>query len=147
MQSLALSLSGRYEDYNDVGSSLNPKVGLHWSANERLGMRGTYGTSFKAPFLKDLNQPSFAFVAPIPAFLDPGATGPITNTILTGGGNAALKPEKARTWTAGFDFKPPPLGSTTVGVTYFDTLFRDRIAFPAPNAVFIFAQPSLYPGT
>jgi outer membrane receptor protein involved in Fe transport len=66
--------------------------------------------------------------------------------LIVAGGNTALKPEKARSWTAGFDLKLPAPGDTKFAATYFDTQFRDRIAFPAPNALFIFAQPQLYPG-
>jgi iron complex outermembrane recepter protein len=119
---------------------------VHWKASDIFALRGTYGTSFKAPFLKDIHQTSFAFTAPVPAFLDPGATGPITNTLIVSGGNPNLKPEKATSWTAGFDLKLPFLAETKIGATYFDTQYRDRIAFPAPNALYIFDQPQLYPG-
>ena len=140
------SVSGRYEHYSDAGSSSNPKLGLHWQATRLLGLRSTYGTSFKAPFIKDLHYPSFAFTAAIPASLDPGATGPITNTLFLAGGNPNLKPERARSWTSGFDLSTPMPGNFKLSTTYFDTLYRDRIAYAAANDLLVFDQPQLYPG-
>ena len=46
---LSLSLAGRYDQYSDVGSSFNPKFGVSWHPSHALGLRGNWGTSFRAP--------------------------------------------------------------------------------------------------
>lgn len=39
----------------------------------------------------------------------------------------ALQPERAKSWTAGVDFTPVELPGLSLGLTYFDTVFTDRI--------------------
>ncbi len=53
MRSLTLSASGRYDDYSDVGSTFNPKVGLTWKPVDGVSIRGNYGESFNAPSMPD----------------------------------------------------------------------------------------------
>ncbi len=52
---LELTLAARYEDYSDFGRAFNPKVGIAWAPIRGLNVRGTWGTSFKAPLLTQLN--------------------------------------------------------------------------------------------
>ena len=49
IQSLRVSLAGRYDDYDDFGSTFNPKVGVNWAPVSQVNVRGTWGTSFRAP--------------------------------------------------------------------------------------------------
>ncbi len=51
VQSLNVSVSGRYDKYNDVGDTKNPKVGVDWEIVDGLKARGSYSTSFVAPAL------------------------------------------------------------------------------------------------
>lgn len=51
VQSLDLDVSGRYDHYNDVGGTQNPKVGLNWDIVDGLKGRASYGSSFVAPAL------------------------------------------------------------------------------------------------
>ena len=44
-----LSLAGRYDNYSDAGGTFNPKFGLSWRPFRALGLRGNWGTSFRAP--------------------------------------------------------------------------------------------------
>ncbi|HYM35459.1 MAG TPA: TonB-dependent receptor, partial [Steroidobacteraceae bacterium] len=46
---LEFTAAVRYDKYSDVGTTTNPKFGLNWSPVESLKMRGSYGTSFRAP--------------------------------------------------------------------------------------------------
>jgi iron complex outermembrane receptor protein len=43
------------------------------------------------------------------------------------GGNPDLRPEKARVWTVGLDFKPVQSPGFTAKLTYYDIVFRDQI--------------------
>lgn len=131
MQRLEISLAGRYENYSDVGDSFNPKAGIAWSPSRSVIVRGTYGTSFKAPALLDLDvsRPSANFFAYFPqALVDTGIVPfPMIARI---GGNEDLRPEKATTWTAGVQWRPERVEELSLDVTYFDVDFEDRIALP-----------------
>lgn len=63
VQSLDLSLSGRYTDTKSSGDASTYKVGLNWALSDAIRIRATHGTSFRAPALFELylaDQTSFA---------------------------------------------------------------------------------------
>lgn len=145
---LEISASGRYDEYSDVGSTFNPKVGVLWSPFSGLKLRGTYGRSFRPPLQSQL--------APIPAYY----TWPVANADSPSGftgtlinesqGLSELDPEKATTFTVGFNLSPATIPGFSVSGTYFDTQFRGRIAPPPViGSIFagadIFAQSQLAP--
>ena len=43
----------RYDRYNDFGATRNPKVSVDWSPVNDLTLRGSWGTSFRAPAFSD----------------------------------------------------------------------------------------------
>jgi len=49
VRKLELNLSGRYDGYNDFGSTTNPKFALNWQINDNLKVRGNVARSFVAP--------------------------------------------------------------------------------------------------
>ena len=49
LETLELQLALRYEDYEDFGDTLDPKLGFRWQILPELAVRGTYSTSFSAP--------------------------------------------------------------------------------------------------
>jgi iron complex outermembrane recepter protein len=127
---LDLAIAARFERYSDFGSTTNGKVGLSWSPVAEFTVRGTYGTSFRAPLLSELdnsppNQNNFALPFP-------NAAGGTTNAIFISTGNPGLGPQKARTWTVGTDFVPEAIANFRASATYFNIVFRDRIAPPIP---------------
>jgi iron complex outermembrane receptor protein len=124
---LELTLADRAERYSDFGSTNNPLVGVIWNPLAELKFRATYGTSFRAPLLNDLNPVPFQ-VVPLPEF-DP-TTGGATNVLAVFGGNPALRPEKARTWTAGADFSARSLPGFHASATYYDIRFTNVITDP-----------------
>lgn len=121
---LEVSVAGRVEHYSDFGSTRNPKIGVTWSPVADIRLRGTYGTSFKAPILNDLDPIPYDVVI-TPQF-DP-LTGQTVNTLLVYGGNPKLHPERARTWTLGFDARPDATEGLKGNVTYYKIRFTDRI--------------------
>jgi iron complex outermembrane receptor protein len=54
LDSLELSLAGRYDDYSDFGSSFVPKVAVKYQPIDSLIFRASYGQGFRAPSLDDL---------------------------------------------------------------------------------------------
>src|SRR3546814_7767845 len=51
---LDLSAAIRTEHYSDFGTTTNPKFGVNWEPVDGLRLRGTYGTSFRAPAIDNL---------------------------------------------------------------------------------------------
>jgi iron complex outermembrane receptor protein len=123
---LEFTAADRAEHYSDFGSTNNPQVGAIWKPLSGLSIRGTYGTSFKAPLLNDLNPIPFQVVSFPGALFNP-APGGTPNTLIVDGGNPGLKPEKATVWTVGLDFIPPELAGLTAKLTYYDIAFKDEI--------------------
>jgi len=125
---LELTLADRNEHYSDFGSTNNPKVGLAWRPLSALKVRGTYGTSFVAPLLKDLN-PIPDEVAAFNTSQAPGSaplTGGDINALVIFGGNPNLQPQTAKTWTFGLDWDGN--GGFKANLTYFDVEYSDRIS-------------------
>lgn len=48
--SLEAQLALRHEDLGDIGTTTNPKASLRWQATDWLALRGSAGTTFKAPY-------------------------------------------------------------------------------------------------
>lgn len=127
LQRLELSVAARAEDYGDFGSTTNPKVGLVWSPVEPLALRASWGTSFRAPSLNELNE-AVVF----------GATPTTENgveklAVIQLGGNTDLSPETAETFTIGFDYARPQ--GWRVSASLFDTRFKDRIGRPVAENI------------
>lgn len=150
LNSLTLSLSGRYDHYSDFGSTTNPKVGITWEPVEGLNIHGSYGRSFRAPGLRDLGSTVgsyYAAAALVDAF---GARDPLrgaaqVDTILLFGGNQDLKPEKARTFSLGADFRPRFAPGFSAGVTFYDIKYNDVIGTPSGLGALIFTDPTFAP--
>jgi len=133
---LEVSLAGRAEHYSDFGSTNNPKVGLIWRPAQGLKLHGSYGTSFKAPILYDLNPTPSAVIAA--SNYDP-LTGQNAKVLIPEGGNPNLKPEKARSWTFGVEFEPEGVPNLRVGATYYNIVFKDLITTIIGSSINIFS--------
>jgi iron complex outermembrane recepter protein len=127
---LAVTLAARYENYSDVGSSFDPRVGLAYSPTPSLNVRATYGTSFRAARLSQLIDSLSNFV--LTKYRDPQQPTPATDPVAAyvAGTTSQLDPEHATTWNVGFDYKPEFLDGLTVRATYFRIDYKDRIASP-----------------
>jgi iron complex outermembrane recepter protein len=126
---LDITLADRYERYSDFGSTNNPKVGVIWRPTNSLSIRSTYGTSFKAPLLSQLDTRLEAVIAanvPAPNF----ETADVLTLI---GGNAELASEDATSWTAGFDFHPESISRLHISATYYNIRYKDRIVAPGQS--------------
>ncbi|PCI53371.1 MAG: hypothetical protein COB36_13110 [Alphaproteobacteria bacterium] len=144
VERLAFSVSGRYEEYSDFGSSIDPKIGLLWSPIEGFNLRGTYGTSFRAPLLSELDEAGNAAVL-YPSELNSNSPTGTSSVLVALGNNADLQPEAATLWTAGFDYQPDALPGFTLDATYFNIDYDNRISsFPVTG---VLNDPSAAPFT
>jgi iron complex outermembrane recepter protein len=91
--SLGVDVAARYENIESVGSRTDPTVSVRWEpiANT-VALRGSYGTSFRAPSLTAIDAPVSS--AGGTALLNP-ATGLYQDYTEVTGGNKNLKPETA----------------------------------------------------
>jgi iron complex outermembrane receptor protein len=143
---LELSAAARYDHYNDVGGSFNPKIGLRWQPAKQLMLRTSYNTGFRAPTLYDLHGPatstftSNSYDDPV---LCPGgvaAAGANPNVAcnqqqyIRSGGNVNLKPEKSKTFALGVVFEPT--NAVSVSLDYFNIKIRDKIGTVAESTIF-----------
>ena len=139
VETLELSLAGRLEHYDDVGTTTKPKVGVLWRPTEDLTVRGTYGRSFRAPALREVHDAATASSIQLNK-----ADGTRVRVLVLGGGNVDLKPETADSWTFGVDYRPAAVPGLTLGVTAFDIDFKSRIDRPVQqNTVAALIDPTL----
>jgi iron complex outermembrane recepter protein len=132
---LELSLSARYEHYDDFGDTFNPMADLRWMPLRVLKLRASWGRSFRAPTLDDLYDTSQDLAGSV-LLRDPKSPSGRSLVLVQQGSNPGLKQETARTWTAGFDVAPPYLGGSTLSLTYYSIHYDNRIAQPAAGDPF-----------
>jgi iron complex outermembrane receptor protein len=131
---LDLTLADRAEHYSDFGSTNNPQIGAIWKPFSGWAIRGTYGTSFKAPLLSDLNPvPNDVILFPGSIFNPVPGGPPNPNALFVNGGNPNLKPEKATVWTVGLDFKSEDPVGLSGKLTFYDIVFKDEISTATSN--------------
>jgi outer membrane receptor protein involved in Fe transport len=138
--SLEFIAADRQERYSDFGSTNNPQLGVTWKPLTGTRFRGTFGTSFVAPQLYEVNPVPSQVV--VEGLTDP-TKGPgnctfsavggyhfvgasCTDTMITFGGNPNLEPEKARSWTVGLALDPEPLPGFRAELTYYDVVFNGQ---------------------
>jgi iron complex outermembrane receptor protein len=123
-QRVDLSLAGRFEDYSDFGQTSTPKIGVTWKPSEALNLHATYGRSFRAASLGEIDPRSSGF-----GLYGDTLPGPAGNQFGIGiaGGNGDLKPEKAKTLSFGFEVKPQWLPGFQAEATYFSVDYENQI--------------------
>ncbi|WP_374281021.1 TonB-dependent receptor plug domain-containing protein [Novosphingobium sp.] len=121
-QKLELDAAVRYDNYSDVGSTTNPKIGINWTPVDGLKLRGSYGTSFRAPTLPQLyGNTNQLFVQ---SYQNPAGGAPIVG-VARSGGNLGLSPETATTWSIGADLEPLP--NLRLSATYFNVDYKNQV--------------------
>jgi iron complex outermembrane recepter protein len=125
---LVFTAAGRFEHYEDFGSTFDPKVGLLWSPFPGLTLRSSYDTSFRAPLLSEAAGTYSAIF--FPASLVHIAPGQGTGVALVMGGNDPdVQSERSRSWTIGAEIEPAP--GLSLSLNYYAIRFTDRIAQPS----------------
>lgn len=124
VQELSISLAGRWEKYSDFGETSNPKIGVTYEPIRGFRLRGSYGTSFRAPTFTEVS--TIAGGAGLYYDSLPGPSGTLTG-IGIAGGNPGLQPETATTWSIGAQLQPVALPGFTAEVTYFNINYKNQI--------------------
>jgi iron complex outermembrane receptor protein len=111
---LDLDLAARYDNYQGVGDTVNPKASIRWQPTSTFLLRSSVGSGFRAPSLTDLYT-SQATSVTANGTRDPircpdiktGAPGDCNFQFTTiTGGNPNLQPEKSLSYTFGVLFEP-----------------------------------------
>lgn len=150
LASLELGVAGRYDDYNDFGTTLNPKLTLQFRPLDSFLLRASYGTGFVAPDYSALNMAEGEWTGG--AFIDSWRCSQTPEGDENGrpivdpdtlperhpcrdewrgefnvwlGGNPDLQPEESDNWTAGFVWSPT--ASLSVVLDYFDIEINGQI--------------------
>ena len=129
-QRLDLSLAGRIDHYDDIGTTKNPKIGINWSPVRGLLLKGSYGTSFRAPALQDLPLLRTGAGLAVVTWLDPQSPTGNSVGLSLNAGNPDLKPEKAETYSFTAEVTPSSVPGLRLSATYFSVDYSDVINFP-----------------
>ncbi|MBK7617057.1 MAG: TonB-dependent receptor [Burkholderiales bacterium] len=129
---LEVQLAARWDHYEKVGGTVNPKLGLRWRPSSTLVLRGSVGKGFRAPSLYELYHPR-----------ESGSTGTLADPVLCAqpGQNAAtcalewttlrlgnpnLKPEKSTQFSLGAVLQPT--SQFSVSLDYWNIQKSDVIS-------------------
>jgi len=129
---LILTAAGRYERYDQFGSTFDPKLGILWSPIRGLAFRSSYDTSFRAPLLSETaGVYSAIYVPPEFVFVDPSDYRGVG--LALGGNNPDVGPERSRSWTIGAQLDPQGVPGLGLSLNYYSIRFSNRIALPSPS--------------
>jgi len=168
LKRLTLDISGRIDNYSDVGSTQNPRFAVDWSPVNDLTLRADYSRTFAAPALTSIgdngvtvesgytgttvvNNLSIPNTFPNAIGL-PGCTAAtpyctIGNASVPGmqvnGPNSGLKPETGKDWSFGFSWTPRAVPGLSVDATFWNVEYFGMIT--SPLATFAISSPALSP--
>lgn len=140
MERLELNAAVRHDRYSDVGSTTNPKFGINWVPITGVKLRGSYGTSFRAPTIPEIYGNSNNLF--VQNYSNP-AGGQLTGVALSGQ-NLGLRPETASTWSVGADLEP--VNNLRFSITYWDVNYKNQVLANLSNLA-ILASEAQYAGT
>jgi iron complex outermembrane receptor protein len=124
LSSLEINAAYRYDEYNDFGSARTPKIGVKYRPLSQVLLRATYQEGFRAPG---------------PAESGVSASFGFTNIGILTTGNPDVKPEKAKSYSAGFVVEP--FAGTNISVDYYK-IKRDNEIVGADQAVVVGDLPT-----
>lgn len=134
VERLELTAAVRHEEYSDFGKTTNPKYGFVYAPVQGLAFRGSYGTSFRAPYLYQ-GVGSWAVTAfddPVLSELwfGPEARGSLIASLVGDAPAGSLRPEEATVWTAGVDLNLPQVDGLKIKLTYYNIDYQGKIQRP-----------------
>jgi outer membrane receptor protein involved in Fe transport len=144
LEQLVVTAAGRFEHYQGLGSSFDPKLGILWSPFPGLKFRSSYGTSFRAPLLSETLGLYNVFLFPASLlYIDPSqAPAGVGAAVI--GSNPNVRPETSTSFSAGGEWSPPQLHGLNLRATYYAIRFSNRITLPTQQIVVV-GNPALDP--
>ncbi|MFC4311044.1 TonB-dependent receptor domain-containing protein [Steroidobacter flavus] len=126
---IELNAAVRGEDYDSFGKVTTPKFGFIYEITGDIGVKASWGKSFKAPTLLQRYQNRISYLWTTQQM---GGTGypPGSTVLMSYGGNEHLGPERAESWTASLDFHPQAIPELNIDLSYFEIDYTDRVVQP-----------------
>jgi iron complex outermembrane receptor protein len=119
----------RFENYSDFGAVQIGKVSARYSITDKLSLRGSLSTGFRAPSLQELNytHTATAFVPDVNGIPQPldVTTYPTNSTAARVLGIKTLKQERSKSYALGMTYQPLPGFEVTADAYQIDV--DDRI--------------------
>ena len=158
IEELIVNASGRWTDYDSYGDDTTYRLAVDYQVIPAIRLRGTRGTSFRAPDLYEqflANQRGFNSGLADPCvnygeFYEPGdvvydncaaeglppdlGTEGVPSIASIIGGNPNLLAETSKSWTAGMVFQPESIG-VSLAFSWFDIEISDTVSDPSVGYV------------
>jgi iron complex outermembrane receptor protein len=124
IESLTMTLAGRYEHYSDFGSTWNGKFAARWEPIRGYALRGAISNGFRAPSLHQqfFTTTSTNFIGGLPVDI---STVAVNSPVAQALGSTPLKPEKSVNLS--FGATANPLRGLTFTADYYHIKIKDRI--------------------
>ncbi len=138
-ESLELQIAGRHDDYEDFGSSTNPKVALRWAPMDQLALRASWGEGFRAPSLAQVGlgpSQESEFFQDTFGCADNPAYCANTDFQIFFAGNPDLVPEESETFNIGAVWQPT--ATVDLSLDFWD-IEQDKKIDEVPR-IFIYQQ-------
>ena len=124
---LEVTVAARYEGYGgSIGSTFNPKGSIRWEPTDWLVLRGSVGTTFRAPLASQVSSNAVTSLAGL------AAAGGNFKAVDIAGNPTTLGPEKAFTYNIGAVINT---GGFNFSVDYWSFNFRDEITTTDGQAI------------
>ena len=103
LKSVELQIAGRQDHYSDFGNAFSPKVGVKWTPNKQLLLRGSYAKGFRAPSLPEISPTTvLSFVT----IRDPRQNNQSFSVGRLSISNPNVEAERSQSYTVGFIVEP-----------------------------------------
>lgn len=157
VQDFTVTLGYRYASYNMQGNADSFKYGFEWQTVDDLRIRGSYQRAVRAPNINEMFSPTYQNLwngtDPCAGTNPTYSLAQCERTGLTSaqygkvlqcsasqcgavyGGNTALKPESADTWSIGFVFTPTFINGLTATVDYYNIKVKHLIGTVSPSII------------
>ena len=121
---LSLGLAARYEDYSDFGSTTTWKVTSRYAFTDKVALRGTVSTGFRAPSLQQqyFQSTSTNFIGGVPYDI---VTFRVNNPAALALGSEPLKAEESTNYSLGLVLQP--IDSLYITIDGYQIGVDDRI--------------------
>ncbi len=147
-KSLEIDAAVRFDSYQKVGNTTNPKGSIRWELFDGLLLRASAGSGFRAPTLNNLYSPATHGITTNGSralIRCPVGTSGIqdcsTQFVTNGGGSRNLKPEKSLSESAGLAWEPTK--NYSLGIDFFRISVSDLISTAFGSAT-ILSDPVRY---
>ena len=107
------SLTGRFEDYSDFGSRTSGKLSTRYAFTDKVALRATASTGFRAPSLAQQSYQSISSILSNNVFYESG-TFPVDSAAAKALGAKSLKAETSISYSTGLVLQPTDRLSLTV---------------------------------